>query len=81
MEELLAWIARGLVDEPDAVRVERFDEGDVEVKDDRSVALLLLHANGIGLVHESARDPLEQLCHHPTQDRTLRARLPVAHNP
>ena len=31
MEELLAWIARGLVDEPDAVRVERFDEGDVVV--------------------------------------------------
>lgn len=31
MEELLAWIARGLVDEPDAVQVERFDEGDVVV--------------------------------------------------
>ena len=29
MEELLVWIARGLVDEPDAVRVERVDEGDV----------------------------------------------------
>jgi predicted RNA-binding protein YlqC (UPF0109 family) len=28
MEELLAWIARGLVDEPDAVRVERVDEVD-----------------------------------------------------
>lgn len=31
MEELLVWIARGLVDEPDAVRVERVDEGDVVV--------------------------------------------------
>ena len=31
MEELLAWIARGLVDEPRAVRVERIDEGDVVV--------------------------------------------------
>ncbi len=31
MEELLAWIARGLVDEPDAVRVECLDEGDVVV--------------------------------------------------
>lgn len=31
MEELLAWLARGLVDEPDAVRVERLDEGDVVV--------------------------------------------------
>ncbi len=31
MEELLVWIARGLVDEPDAVRVERVDEGDVIV--------------------------------------------------
>ncbi len=31
MEELLTWIARGLVDEPDAVRVERVDEGDVVV--------------------------------------------------
>ena len=31
MDELLAWIARGLVDEPDAVRVERVDEGDVVV--------------------------------------------------
>ena len=31
MEELLAWIARGLVDEPDAVRVERIDEGDLVV--------------------------------------------------
>ncbi len=29
MEELLAWVARGLVDEPDAVRVERVDDGDV----------------------------------------------------
>ena len=28
MDDLLAWIARGLVDEPDAVRVERVDEGD-----------------------------------------------------
>jgi uncharacterized protein len=31
VEELLAWIARGLVDEPDAVQVERLDEGDVVV--------------------------------------------------
>jgi predicted RNA-binding protein YlqC (UPF0109 family) len=31
VEELLAWIARGLVDEPDAVRVERIDEDDVVV--------------------------------------------------
>lgn len=31
MEELLAWIARGLVSEPDAVRVERVDDGDVVV--------------------------------------------------
>lgn len=31
MEELLAWIARGLVDEPDAVRVERALDGDVTV--------------------------------------------------
>lgn len=31
MEDLLVWIARGLVDEPDAVRVERVDEGDVVV--------------------------------------------------
>jgi hypothetical protein len=31
MEELLVWIARGLVDDPDAVRVERIDEGDVVV--------------------------------------------------
>jgi hypothetical protein len=31
MEELLVWIARGLVDEPDAVQVERIDEGDVVV--------------------------------------------------
>ena len=31
MEELLAWIARGLVDEPDAVRVERVDEPDTVV--------------------------------------------------
>ena len=32
MEELLAWIARGLVDDPEAVRVERIDEeGDVVV--------------------------------------------------
>ena len=31
MEELLAWIARGLVDEPDAVRVERVDEVDTIV--------------------------------------------------
>lgn len=29
MEDLLVWIARGLVDEPDAVRVERLDDGDV----------------------------------------------------
>jgi hypothetical protein len=31
VEELLAWIARGLVDEPDAVRVERVDEPDAVV--------------------------------------------------
>ena len=31
MDELLAWIARGLVDDPAAVRVERFDEGDFVV--------------------------------------------------
>lgn len=31
MEELVAWIARGLVDHPDAVRVERVDEGGVVV--------------------------------------------------
>ncbi len=31
MEELLDWIARGLVDDPEAVRVERVDEGDVVV--------------------------------------------------
>jgi predicted RNA-binding protein YlqC (UPF0109 family) len=31
VDELLAWIARGLVDDPDAVRVERVDEGDVVV--------------------------------------------------
>ena len=31
MEELLDWIARGLVDEPHAVRVERVDECDVVV--------------------------------------------------
>ena len=31
MEELLAWIARGLVDEPDAVRGERVDEVDAIV--------------------------------------------------
>ncbi|MGL6278081.1 MAG: KH domain-containing protein [Gaiella sp.] len=29
MEELLVWVARGLVDEPDAVRVERVDDGDL----------------------------------------------------
>ena len=31
MEELLAWIARGGVDEPDAVRVERVEEADTVV--------------------------------------------------
>ncbi len=31
MEELLAWLARGLVDDPGAVRVETVDEGDVLV--------------------------------------------------
>ncbi len=31
MEELLAWLARGLVDDPDAVRVETVDEGDAIV--------------------------------------------------
>jgi predicted RNA-binding protein YlqC (UPF0109 family) len=31
VEELLAWIARGLVEEPDAVRVERVEEPDAVV--------------------------------------------------
>ena len=31
MDDLLAWIARGLVDDPAAVRVERIDEGDVVI--------------------------------------------------
>jgi uncharacterized protein len=31
VEELLAWIALGLVDEPDAVRVERVEEVDAVV--------------------------------------------------
>lgn len=31
MEELVTWIARRLVSEPDAVRVDRHDEGDVVV--------------------------------------------------
>jgi uncharacterized protein len=31
MEELVTWIARGLVDEPDAVRVERIEEHDATV--------------------------------------------------
>jgi hypothetical protein len=31
LEELLAWIARGLVDDPDSVRVERIDEEDAVV--------------------------------------------------
>lgn len=31
MDDLLAWIARGLVDDQDAVRVERIDEGDVVI--------------------------------------------------
>jgi uncharacterized protein len=31
MDDLLAWIARCLVDDPDAVRVERIDEGDVVI--------------------------------------------------
>ena len=31
MEELVTWIARGLVDEPDAVRVERIEEHDAIV--------------------------------------------------
>jgi predicted RNA-binding protein YlqC (UPF0109 family) len=31
MEELLVWIARSLVDDPEAVEVERIDEGDVLV--------------------------------------------------
>jgi predicted RNA-binding protein YlqC (UPF0109 family) len=31
VEELLAWIARGRVDEPDAVRVERVEEADAVV--------------------------------------------------
>ena len=32
MEELLAWIARGLVDEPDAVRVEGVEEAHAVVR-------------------------------------------------
>ena len=31
MDELLAWIARGLVDEPEAVRVERVEDDDVAI--------------------------------------------------
>jgi uncharacterized protein len=31
VEELVTWIARGLVDEPEAVRVERIDEHDAIV--------------------------------------------------
>jgi predicted RNA-binding protein YlqC (UPF0109 family) len=31
VEDLLAWIARGLVDDPGSVRVERIDDGDVVV--------------------------------------------------
>jgi predicted RNA-binding protein YlqC (UPF0109 family) len=31
LEELLAWIARGLVDDPDSVRVERIEEDDAVV--------------------------------------------------
>jgi uncharacterized protein len=31
VEELLAWVARRLVDEPDAVRVEAVEEADVTV--------------------------------------------------
>jgi predicted RNA-binding protein YlqC (UPF0109 family) len=31
VEELLAWLARGLVDDPDAVRVETVDDGDALV--------------------------------------------------
>jgi predicted RNA-binding protein YlqC (UPF0109 family) len=31
VEELVTWIARGLVDEPDEVRVERIDEHDAIV--------------------------------------------------
>jgi predicted RNA-binding protein YlqC (UPF0109 family) len=31
VEDLLAWLARGLVDDPGAVRVETVDEGDVLV--------------------------------------------------
>ena len=31
MEELLAWIARGLVDDPASVRVERIEEDDAVV--------------------------------------------------
>jgi uncharacterized protein len=31
LEELLAWIARGLVDDPDSVRVERIEEEDAVV--------------------------------------------------
>lgn len=31
MEDLVTWIARGLVDEPDAVRVERFADHDTVI--------------------------------------------------
>lgn len=31
LEELVAWVARGLVDDPDAVRVERSEEDGVTV--------------------------------------------------
>jgi uncharacterized protein len=31
VEELLFWVTGGLVDDPDAVQVERIDEGDVVV--------------------------------------------------
>lgn len=31
MDDLLVWVARGLVDDPAAVRVERIEEGDVVV--------------------------------------------------
>ena len=38
MDELLAYLARALVDEPDAVEVERFDEDDGTVVLELSVA-------------------------------------------
>jgi predicted RNA-binding protein YlqC (UPF0109 family) len=44
VEELLAWLARGLVDDPDAVRVERMDE------DDATVLRLVVGPDDVGKV-------------------------------